>query len=546
LITLDSSEFFPSLHIIDWIDPHRPRMTLRVQLDPVDAACPACGARSARIHSHYWRSLGDVPCLGRPLILLVRIRRFRCVNAACRQRTFAERPAAMARPRARHTDRLRALHYAVALALGGNAGARMAGTMAVPVGATTLLRRIREAVPDPVPEVRVLGVDDWAWRKGQNYGTILCDLERNRVIDLLPDRKAETLAAWLRRHPGVAIIVRDRAGAYADGARQGAPRAVQVTDRWHLLRNSGDALRGVLDHHHRHLTEAARVTAMSAPVETVANDNCADGADGVGMPSPNKAERRSQEARGRREARFEEAVRLRAQGMSIKAVARTLGVERKTVRRWLRAGRAPSWLHADRGRSILDPFRDYLEARWDAGYRNGAGLWREIRDRGFAGQDGVVKQWAARRRREDRLVERTSPTKPLAKPAPPPTTRKAARMLMSEPDKLDAEERRFTTALLELSPPIAQAVDLTRGFSTMIKQGLADQLDGWISAAEDSCLKGFARSLRQDAEAVHAALTLPWSTGPVEGQINRLKAVKRTMYGRAGFDLLRSRVMAAA
>lgn len=161
-------------------------MMLRVQLKLADVSCPACGVGSARVHSHYWRSLGDVPCLGRRLVLLVRIRRFRCVNASCRQRTFAERPAAIARPRARHTDRLRALHYAVALALGGNAGARMAGTMAVPVGATTLLRRIREAAPDPVPEVRVLGVDDWAWRKGQSYGTILCELERDRVIDLLP------------------------------------------------------------------------------------------------------------------------------------------------------------------------------------------------------------------------------------------------------------------------------------------------------------------------------------------------------------------------
>ncbi|WP_147041172.1 ISL3 family transposase, partial [Skermanella aerolata] len=506
-------------------------------------SCPACGVRSARVHSHYWRSLGDVPCLGRRLILLVRIRRFRCVNSVCRQRTFAERPDAIARPRARHTDRLRTLHHAVALALGGNAGARMAGTMAIPVGATTLLRRIREAPLEALPPTRVLGVDDWAWRKGQRYGTILCDLERDRVIDLLPDRKAETLATWLKDHPSVGIVVRDRAGAYADGARQGAPQAIQVADRWHLLRNSGDALRGLLDHHHRDLTEAARIAAVT--VEPAANDN-APGATGDRDVEPpvTKAERRSLNARHQREARFKEAVRLRAQGMTMRGIAQALGIGRRTVRRWLQAGHAPTWRHADRGRSSLDPFRDYLEARWAAGYRNGTGLWREIRERGFAGQSGIVRQWAARRRRQDPSADLTTPTNPPK--AQPPTARKAARLLMSEPDKLDEGDRRFVTALLELAPPVAQAVELTKAFSTMIRNGLADQLDGWISAAETRGFRGFARSLRQDHDAVHAAMTLSWSTGPVEGQINRLKAIKRSMYGRAGFDLLRHRVLTTA
>src|SRR3954447_22488930 len=492
---------------------------------------------------HYWRCLGDLPCFGRPIILRVHVQRFRCVNDACPPPAVGHPPPRTARCRARHTERLRSSHHAIALALGGNPGARLATRTGMPVGGTTLLRRIREAPLEALPPARVLGVDDWAWRKGQRYGTILCDLERDRVIDLLPDRTAETLATWLKDHPSVEIVVRDRAGAYGDGARQGAPQAIQVADRWHLLRNSGDALRGVLDHHHRDLDEAARIAAVT--VEPAANDN-APGATGDRDVEPpiTKAERRSLDAQHRREARFDEAVRLREQGMTLRGIAQALGIGRRTVRRWLRAGHAPTWRHADRGRSSLDPFRDDLEARWAAGYRNGSGLWREVRDRGFAGQSGIVRQWAARRRRQDPSADLTTPTNPPK--AQPPTARKAARLLMSEPDKLDEGDRRFVTALLELSPPIARAVELAKAFSTMIRNGLVDQLDGWISAAETGGFRGFARSLRQDHDAVHAALTLSWSTGPVEGQINRLKAIKRSMYGRAGFDLLRHRVLAAA
>src|SRR4051795_11777320 len=543
LIPLHSLGIFDDLYVIDQIDPSNHRLTLCVRLSGTAASCPGCRTESRRVQGHYWRCLGDLPCFGRPVILRVQVRRFRCVNDACPRRTFGEPLPRIARCRARHTDRLRSAHHAIALALGGNPGARLATRTGMPIGGTTLLRRIREADLDPPLPPRVLGVDDWAWRKGSHYGTILCDLERGRRVELLPDRTAETLAAWLKDHPSVEIVVRDRAGAYADGARQGAPQAIQVADRWHLLRNGSDALRGVLDHHHRHLDEAARIAAASLTDEPAANDNTLDAASAqdTGLPVT-KTEQRSLDAQRRRDARFEEAVRLREQGMTIRGIARALGIGRKTVRRWLRAGHAPTWRHADRGRSSLDPFRDYLETRWAAGCRNGTGLWREIRERGFAGQSGIVRQWAPRQRRQNPPAG----LKPTAQPAQgqPPTPRKAARLLMSEPDKLSEDDRRFV--LLELSPPIAQAVDLARAFSTMIKQSLADQLDGWIAAAENGGFKGFAGSLRQDRDAVHAALTLPWSTGPVEGQINRLKVIKRTMYGRAGFDLLRHRVLAAA
>jgi transposase len=537
LIPLKALGFFDDLTLIDQIDHVSPRLTLRVRLTRSSASCPECGTDSRRIQGHYWRCLGDLPCFGRPVFLLVHVRRFRCPNDDCPRRTFSEPLPDVARPYARHTDRLRSIHHAVALALGGNPGARLGSQTGMPVGATTLLRRLRARAPEPAPEPRVLGVDDWAWRKGSHYGTILCDLERGRRSDLLPDRTGETLAAWLKDHPLVEIIVRDRAGAYADGARQGAPQAIQVADRWHLLRNSGDALRGVLDHHHRHLDQAARIVAAGM-VEPPANDNAAEVVRPPAVESPvTTSERRSRAAQQRRDARFAEMLQMREQGMTLRAIAQALGLGHKTVRRWLRAGRAPTWRHADRGRSILDPYREYLEARWAAGYHNGAGLWREIRERGFPGQSGPVRQWAARRRREDPLVSRLLPVKPSKVSAvSAPSTRKVARLLMGNSDKQSAEERRFVTALL----------DLIKSFSTMIKKGLADQLDDWISAAEQGGLKGFAGSLRQDRDAVHAALSLSWSTGPVEGQINRLKVIKRTMSGRAGFELLRRRVLAAA
>jgi transposase len=227
-IALHTLDLFPQLRIVDHIDHGFRRLTLRARRIAASACCPECRITSGRVHGHYWRSLGDLPSFGRPVVLLVHVRRFRCINKRCPRRTFSEGLSGIARPRARHTERLRRLHQGLGLAFGGNRGARIAAQMAAPVSGATLLHRIRQAANAPPSPPRVLGVDDWAWRKGSTYGTILCDLERRCAIDLLPDRTSETLATWLKRHPSVEIIVRDRAGAYAEGARRGAPQAHQI------------------------------------------------------------------------------------------------------------------------------------------------------------------------------------------------------------------------------------------------------------------------------------------------------------------------------
>ena len=548
-ISLQSIGFLPNLRLLEQIDHSFQRITLRVHPMTTAASCPACGTSSRRVHGSYWRSLSDVACFGRPTILLVRVRRFRCADLACPRRTFTEPLPGIACARARQTERLRTVHRSIGLALGGNPGSRHAAAMGMPISRTTLLRRVHTSTTTPVSPVRVLGVDDWAWRKGYRYGTILCDLERRRVIDLLPDRSADTLAAWLAAHPGVSVVVRDRAGAYADGAARGAPDAKQTADRWHLLRNGSEALRTVLEHHHRDLRQAARTAALPmaspAPEDSMVLEPTA-----VPEPEPRlrTSERRSRAAQARRDARFAEAARLREQGFSIRAVALTLGVERKTVRRWLRAGHAPTWRHADRGSSILDPHRAWLEECWQARCRNTAALWRELKRRGFPGQYSTVRAWGTRRRRQDAAVEPAgaSRTSRLVKMLEPPTPRRAARLLTSELAKLSKEDRRFVTALRVRSTTIATAADLIGRFTSMVKDKTPAVLDSWLQEAEASALATFAAGLRRDEDAVRAALSEPWSNGQVEGQVNRLKVVKREMYGRAGFDLLRARVLGHA
>jgi transposase len=501
--------------------------------------CPSCAQASQRIHSHYQRRLCDLPSQGRPVTLRVQVRRFRCLNPTCSRQTFAEPLPSTARRRARRTERLGDLQRHLGLALGGEAGMRLAERLAIPVSADTLLRLAREASNDnePPSTPRVLAVDDWSWRRGQRYGTILVDLERNAVVDLLPDRQAETLAGWLRQHPGVEIVARDRAGAYADGVRQGAPDATQVADRWHLLRNLGDAVRAMVDAHHAMIRRTAkqlseRLSLPSARAPTPDN------------PTPTTVDRRCQASHARRQVRYEEAARLHAAGVSIAGIAGRLGVERKTIRRWLRAGHAPLW-RQPRRESVLVPYRDHLERRWVEGCHNAARLWRELVDLGFTGRSGIVRRWAGQRRKVD-PQSIVGATGTLAINGQPPSIRQVARMLMADDDKLTETEQTFIAALLVQVPKLADAIALAKRLNQLLRRNSTDTLEKVLADAVGTLLEAFAAGLNRDFAAVQAALDLPWTTSPAEGQINRLKMLKRTMYGRAGFQLLRARVLHAA
>ncbi len=408
----------------------------------------------------------------------------------------------------------------------------------MPVSGDTLLRLIRSGEPPHHPSPRVVGIDDWSLRRGQSYGTIVCDLERRRVIDLLPDRTANSVAKWLEQHPGVEIVVRDRAGAYAEGARNGAPGAVQVADRWHLLRNLGDTVQGLVDRHRRQVHAAARGVAHRRHAMRA-----------VTCPPDLTQEQalRSGRRKGRDE-RYEAILELKPRGLTSIQIGANLGISHITVQRWLKAGAAPAHDKPPQPGSV-GLHAPYLEQRWQEGCRNATLLWRELEERGYRGSERTLRRWIAERRqtgvRHQEVVDTVA-----AEAWTVPSSRRCARLLTATADKVGSRESEFLTNLRVTAPDLVRAGEIASEFAGMICKRAPEKaeaaLKAWMETAQASLLASFTRGLQRDSDAVQAALTESWSTGPVEGHINRLKLVKRQMYGREKLDLLHRRMVQAA
>ncbi|WP_407697450.1 ISL3 family transposase [Skermanella rosea] len=508
-----------------------------------EAICPDCGTASQAVHSRYQRHPADLPSLGGQVRLLLSVRRFYCRNPACARLTFAETIPDLLAPKARRTRRLAATQGRIGIACGGETGARLMRLLGMPVSADTVLRLVR-AVPLPVrAPPRVLGLDDWARRKGQTYGTILVDLEEHHVVDLLPDRTAQTLAAWLREHDTVSVIARDRSTEYARGASLGAPGATQVVDRWHLLRNLREMIERWLAGIHGRLRQLPPVhTGELSPRQR------------RGTFSRTRSETaRTQDSRARRLARYEEVHRRLQAGGTILAISRAMGISRQTVRSFASAQSFPERAERRSVASALDPWLDHVESRLAEGCATVAELWRDIRERGYPGSVQQLHRWVDRRREVPAPSGRPSERKRILASA-----RQLAWLLVRSPDALD-ETGKATLAWIaqdaevaRLSPLIARFGDLVRACGVTRGTNLEDApaiLERWLDEAEccgTLVIETFAAGLRQDQTAIQAALTLPWSSGQAEGQINKLKLIKRQMYGRGNFDLIRRRVLLAA
>lgn len=529
--------------------------------------CPRCQQVSHRVHSYYTRSPRDLPVSGKAVRLVFHVRRFRCQNRHCQQQTFVERLPEVVACSARQTARLSTTMVLFASSLSGQVGSYLLSRMGIPVSPDTLLRLAKRPASQSVKAPKFLGVDDFAFRRSHTYGTILVNLQTHRPIDMLADRTAETLSGWLKDHPGVELISRDRSSEYARGASLGAPHAQQIVDRWHILNNLSDVVQRILSRFHATLKQRQKDS-------------------GVIIRSRSKKRRSSSEvaassvSRLRRQARYEEVVGYYQQGKGIAAIAQLLQMSPKTVRKFVSAEDFPERsVHKRRQNYRLAPYLPYLQQRVKEGCENASLLWQEISQQGFSSSYKVVNTWlreylgkpgrhSSEREKATRRVflaavqnehglppgdeeTETSSTSLIehndALVEPVGSPRHLAWLLLRQPSRLTEQDQMMLAFIREVHD-INITYLLAQRFFTMVKERHAHQFDSWLEDALCSGvpdLQTFAEGLKREYAAIKNALHLPYSNGPVEGNVNKLKYIKRSMYGRGSFELLRQRVLQA-
>ncbi|WP_051273731.1 ISL3 family transposase [Desulfotruncus alcoholivorax] len=488
------------------------------------ATCPVCGKVSNKIRSYYERTVRDLAWCGIPVVIRLTVRRFACTDRACQQRIFCERIPELVPVYGRRTVRFTETLSALGRTTSAEAATRLARNLGLSTSADTVLRSIRAAPEPKMSTPRVLGVDDWAWRKGQSYGTVLVDLETHKVVDLLPDRQASTLQQWLQDHPGVEIISRDRSQSYAKAAQMGAPNARQVADRWHLLKNLGDALERWF---HRLRPKLSQAVSTVEPHNHAADNSSTEPTLG----------------QHNRQVRFDEIQNLKKQGLSLRKIARILKLSRNTVRKYASAEQCPQAAQRTPSKTLLDNYIGHIQKRLADGCHNSRILFEEILSMGYQGSRPTVARWI----RTQQSIDHKDDEQPKThiKSIEP---RKLQCWFLTRLHKLPLKIAKLLTKLLADIPELQRGYTLAHQFHTMVRCRAGHALPAWLNAVHKSGipeLKSFAVSLNKDYAAIFAGLTESWSQGPVEGINNRLKLIKRLMFGRAKFDLLRKRVLLA-
>lgn len=462
-------------------------------------------------------------------MLKLLVRKWICRVPSCSQHIFAERFPGVVRHYARMTERLMEVLQTVGVTTNGADAARIVSSLGMPTSAKTIIRQV---VQLPLPSegaVSKVGIDEWAWKKGSHYGTILVDLEQRRVVQLLADRSVETSQAWLHTHPEINLIARDRGKIFREAATKGAPQAKQVVDRFHLQKNVAEAVEKVLRKRERVLKQTA--------LRSAGNPHPASEA----MPETVTQERR---ARHRQRVSLHKRIwKLYRQGCYKEQIAQLVGVSSRTVYRFLEQETPPPPRRRARSASIVDPYLAYLTMRWNQGCHSAAQLYEEIVVQGYTGTQRTL-QLRLRPFRYQR-------SGPVSKQAviwnKPPSPRGVALMMVRPAQNRTREQVAYLDQLIQSDETIAVVFKLAQDFGDLLRTHAGqERLESWKAAVQASGiaeLVAFVEGLADDGEAVANGCRLPWSNGMVEGFVNKVKWIKRSSYGQAGFPLLQRRVL---
>lgn len=532
------------------IDSEQATVKLVVSSVQTLVECPVCNYPTHKIHSGYERKLADLSWANYSTSIELHVRKFFCINAECKRQIFTERLASIVLPWARRTTRFASQLTAIALANGGAAGVRLSQRLGFNISRNTLLNLVRR-IPLPLfNSLKIVGVDDFCFRKCKTYGTIIVDLEQNKPVTLLKDRSAETLSLWLKEHPGIEVVSRDRAKAYERGIKEGAPNAIQVADRFHLLQNLAQTLYEVFGIHSEDLKAVEQAQHQNSLIKD--EENIVISTSPTDAPPPGKQKEKAEQRRATRLENHQKTWELNSQGMNAGVIAKKLGISRTTVFRNLRN---PTFVErrgrSDKGRTLVSSYQDYIIKRWNEGCRETKILFEEIKQQGYSGSYATVTRYTARLRECQGLKKRqrysTQRLPKIVKPSQKILTPYSATWLILGSYNIDiskSEREGLIMSLKTKSPSLKEGIELAINFISLVNKKKSEELDSWLNQAYNSILSPFhrfAKSLIEDYQAVKAAVTIRWSNGQVEGQINRLKMLKRQMYGRAKLDLLTKR-----
>lgn len=510
-----------------------------------DCACPKCGVVSRRVHARYTRRVRDLPVQGKSVIIRLRARKFLCDNQACPQRVFCERFGEMIAPFARMTARLEAALTSLALLSSARNAERIGRVLGYTGSVSTLLRCAHRYQP-PVVAASHISVDDFAFRRGHTYGTIIVDLSSNKPIELLCERSVESLMAYLEAHPEVRVVARDRDPRYAEAISMAAPNAMVIVDRWHLLRNLTDAFVRLVANHSSDWRKTLQTHLDEQHADALEKVAADDGSNSLPLDRPRRISiitpRQQQKTAAdheRRQHLIDQAHELRSQGWPKAKIARHLHLDPGTVTSYLKLDTPPDHARRRPTPSLLDEHLPFLQRRWREGCRNASQLTRELTELGYQGTRRTVTRYVRHWRTDnedepDDIAMIGAPIAILAQP-----NKLAWNLLKDEPDP-------NTQQLLECVSDAEHQANLARAGLNAIRHHDIDSWNAWcriILQQPNSPLKRFVTGLKTDYQAVINALTQPFSNGPTEGNVNRLKLIKRTMYGRASFHLLRNKVL---